>query len=105
MAPLDTKQSPEIDEMGFIITNIFELAELPGKWIFEVLTIKRTHLARFIYRSEIEADRAAKEFAWLMGKISSACRVAKTVAEHSPQEGGPARVIQRAQESARIALE
>lgn len=89
MAPLDTKQSPEIDDVGFIITNIFELGELRGKWAFEVVTAKRTCLARFTYYSEIEAERAANEFAWLMGKISPVCRAAKIVAEHSPRERTP----------------
>jgi hypothetical protein len=38
MSLLDTKQNPEIEEMEFIITNIPELGELPGKWAFEMLT-------------------------------------------------------------------
>jgi hypothetical protein len=71
MPLLDMK--PHFGSEGFILSDVSGRRQFPGNWGFEVFTKERIHLARFTYSSEDDARRAAKEFGWLMGKLSSIC--------------------------------
>jgi hypothetical protein len=65
------RSSKKNEKIGFIVTNVSEYRDCPGNWGFEVFTDKWLYLARFSYCSEIEAERAAREFCRIMESISS----------------------------------
>ena len=57
--------------MEFYVTDVSKHRDFPGMWGFEIFTKERLYLGRFNFRSKAHARQAAKEFVWLMKKMSS----------------------------------